>query len=99
VRISIATGRRIWSRPGDVLRLESGSRAVTIRSTLSEFRFQGDGTPRSPGNFLFCDAKDNAASDAARSEKVIDPIFVLVSPMGRLRTSEKSGKGNEADCS
>jgi type IV fimbrial biogenesis protein FimT len=93
-------GYAVIDSAGDVLRLESGSRAVTIRSTQSEFRFQGDGTLSGVGgNFLFCDAKDNAASDAARSEKVIDPIFVIVSRMGRLRTSEKNGSGNEADCS
>jgi type IV fimbrial biogenesis protein FimT len=88
----------IQADDGEVLRVEAGSRSITMKSTLTEFRFRDDGTG-SPGNITFCDVDDDAANNSNRSSSVVQPLVVVISGMGRVRVSEKTGSGNDPNCS
>jgi Tfp pilus assembly protein FimT len=84
---------------GEVLRVEAGSQSITMKSTLTAFRFRDDGTAVSPGNVTFCDVNDDAANNSNRGSSVVQPLVVVISGMGRIRVSEKDGSGNDPNCS
>ncbi|WP_295888194.1 GspH/FimT family pseudopilin [uncultured Thiohalocapsa sp.] len=83
---------------GAVLRIEQGSDTVTMTSTARGFRFQDDGTATN-GHITVCDADDDAKTNAARADDVLTPVEIIISPVGRVRVSDKDGSGNDPDCS
>jgi type IV fimbrial biogenesis protein FimT len=83
---------------GEVLRVEAGSSSITMTSSASAFRFRDDGTGTA-GNIVFCDVEDDAADDSSRSGKVVQPLTILLSRMGRIRISERDSDNKPLDCS
>jgi type IV fimbrial biogenesis protein FimT len=78
---------------GEVLRVEEGSRSITIRSSLKVFRFFDDGTfdNVAGANITFCDVD-------AGSSNAVPPRVIIVSSMGRVRVSERTGSNNVPKC-
>jgi type IV fimbrial biogenesis protein FimT len=83
---------------GDVLRVEAGTASITMKSTVTAFRFRDDGTGTA-GHIKFCDVEDDAANDSSRSSNVVQPRQVIISGMGRVRISEKTSDNEDIDCS
>jgi type IV fimbrial biogenesis protein FimT len=74
---------------GEVLRFERGVAGIKIKSNVSRYTFEDDGslTTAAGGSLIFCDARDTARSDATRRDDVAEPRKVVISGVGRIRVS------------
>jgi type IV fimbrial biogenesis protein FimT len=74
---------------GEVLRFERGISGIKIKSNVSRYTFEDDGslTAAAGGSLSFCDARDTARTDAERSADVTEPRKVVISGAGRVRVS------------
>ncbi len=74
---------------GEVLRFERGVAGIKIKSNVSRYSFTDDGSLNAAagGSLSFCDARDRARDDAARSPEVAKPRKIVISGAGRTRVS------------
>jgi type IV fimbrial biogenesis protein FimT len=82
---------------GAPLRLHEGSKAIDITDNNSghQYCFKDDGSVGIGGTITFCDARDDAAADSNRADGVVDPVQLVVSPVGRVLLST----ADDIDCS